>query len=393
MHNNRLYTLLLSFLLYVPGFSQSNEEMPIAAFWGVPDTMSNEKNFKDFYECGFTVSIYPYWQLETLVKACQIANKSGVKIIGRCPEMFDSPAKTALTLRKTNGFMGYMIQDEPSVQDMIKRQKEIERINFIDNTHLFYINLLPYYRQDWFTKAAKTETYQEYLKNASTLQCQQLSFDFYPITTEGIRSTWYHNLEMIRKESLSTNKPFWGFVLSTPHSLYPQPTLASLRLQVYSNLTYGAQAIQYFTYWCPTPKNFNYHDAPIDTNGKKTKTYNLVQKMNKELKEVSKLFYGAKVLSVHHLGNIPEGTTRQKTMPENISKLKITGRPGAIISQLEKDGARYLAIVNKNHEGTMKVDIKALNGIPRRISKSLQEERMKATYIVEAGDLLLFRIK
>ena len=387
------YTLLLLLNFSLSAFPKSKEEMPIAAFWGIPDTMSYERCFKDLSECGFTVSIYPYWQLDTLVKACGIADKYGIKIIGRCPEIFDSPAKAAKTLRNTKGFMGYMIQDEPSVPDIKKRQKDIEHISMIDSTHLFYINLLPYYRQDWFTAAAKADTYSEYIKKASALQCQQISFDFYPITTDGIRSTWYYNLEMVRQESLTTNKPFWGFVLSTPHSVYPQPTLASLRLQVYSNLVYGAQAIQYFTYWSPTPRNYDYHNAPIDVNGKKTKTYDLVQKMNKELKQVSKLFYGAKVLSVHHLGAIPEGATRQTEMPINIRSLKIVGRQGAIISQLEKNGHRYLAIVNKSHEKTLTVRIKARNTTPRHLTKSLGEERMKYSYTVGAGDILLFKLK
>jgi hypothetical protein len=385
------FVLFLSSLFFVT--IKAAEEMPIIAFWGVPDTMSYERCFKDFSDCGFTVSIYPYWKLDTLVKACKVADKYGVKIIGRCPEIFDAPIKTAKTLKTTKGFMGYMLQDEPSIPDMHERKKDIERISSIDNTHLFYINLLPYYRQDWFVAAAKTDSYEDYLTTASTIDCQQISFDFYPITTEGIRPTWYHNLEMIRQNSLSAKKPFWGFVLSTPHSAYPQPTLASLRLQVYSNLAYGAQAIQYFTYWSPTPRNYDYHNAPIGVDGKKTKTWELVKQMNHELKTVSKLFYGAKVLSVHHLGAIPEGTTRQKQMPENIRSLKIVGKQGAIISRFEKDGHRYLAIVNKSHERTLTVRIRTRNNIPQHLTKTLDKERIKTNYTVDAGDILLFKLK
>jgi hypothetical protein len=115
--------------------------------------------------------------------------------------------------------------------------------------------------------------------------------------------------------------------------------------------------------------------------------------MNKELKQVAKLFYGAQVQSVHHLGEIPEGTTRQKTMPENIYALKIVGKRGAIVSQLEKDGHRYLVIVNKSHQVTMKVRIKARNKTPRHLTKSLDEEPMKSSYTVNAGDILLFKLK
>lgn len=387
----RIYLIILYCLF--PFITKATKEMPIIAYWGVPDTMSYERCFREFSECGFTVSIYPYWQLDTLVKACSIANKYGVSIIGRTPEIFDMPTKAVKILKETKGFMGYIIQDEPSVPDIKKQLKNIERIKKIDSTHLFYVNLLPYYRQDWFSAAAKVDAYEEYLTAASTLPCQQISFDFYPVTTEGIRNTWYNNLELIRQESLNTKKPFWGFVLSTPHSIYPQPTLGSLRLQIYSNLVYGAQAIQYFTYWSPTPRNYDYHDAPIDVNGKKTKTWILVQQMNQELKQVSKLFYGAKVISVHHLGGtLPEGTTRQTKMPKHLKSLKVISKKGAIISEFTKDGHRYLAIVNKDHEASMTVRLRYRNNKPRQVTKQLQTLSVKSNYTVSPGDLLLFRL-
>jgi hypothetical protein len=115
--------------------------------------------------------------------------------------------------------------------------------------------------------------------------------------------------------------------------------------------------------------------------------------MNTELKQVARLFYGAKVLSVHHLGTIPKGATRQTAMPVNIRSLKIVGRQGTIISQLEKDGHRYLAIVNKSHENTLTVRIKARNNTPRHLTKNMEEERIKSSYSVNAGDILLFKLK
>ena len=372
--------------------AKAETSMPIVAFWGVPDTMTYERCFKDFSECGFTVSIYPYWSVETLVRACNMADRYGVKIIGRCPELFDNPSTVVPILKGTKGFGGYNIQDEPSAPQLAGCQQTIEKLKRYDDTHLFYVNLIPYYRQDWFANSARTSSLADYLREASRLSCQQMSFDFYPVTTEGIRSTWYMNIEHVRQASRAAGKPFWGFVLSVPHSVYPQPTMGSLRLQVYVNLAYGAQAIQYFTYWTPTPKNYNYHDAPIGLNGKKTKTYWLVQQMNRELKAVAPLFYGARVRSVHHLGTIPEGTTRLTTMPANLRALKVVGRQGAVVAQLEKDGHRYLAIVNKSHEQPLTVRIRPANATPRHLTKQLQEEKMKTSYSVEAGDLLLFRL-
>ncbi len=387
----RIYLILLCCLFSI--VTKADKEMPIVAFLGVPDNPSLDQTFRDFSECGFTVNIFTFSHTTSLVKVCNIADKYGVKVIGRCPEMDSATEETARLLKQTKGFLGYYIQDEPSVVDMKQLQSRILRIKAVDDTHLFYVNLLPYYRQDLFTTSAKVDTYEEYLEAASALPCQQISFDFYPITTEGIRPTWYYNLEQIRRESLKSEKPFWGFVLSTPHSAYPQPTLGSLRIQIYSNLAYGAQAIQYFTYWTPRPTSYDYHDGPIDSECRKNTTWTLVQQMNRELKTIAKLFYGAKVLSVHHLGTIPEGTTRQKQMPINIRSLKIVGRQGAIISQIEKEGHRYLAIVNKSHEKNLTVRIKTANSAPRYLTKKLQEEAVKTSYTISPGDILLFRLK
>jgi hypothetical protein len=396
----KLIILSLFVVCWQNVFSANAPEMPIIAFQGVPGWRTLEEHFKTFSECGFTVSHSSYPSLDVLVKACRYADKYGVRILGQCPEMVSNPTRAARTLKQEKGFFGYFMQDEPTAPELPERQKEIDPLKAIDTTHVFYINLFPYYHESWIEPALKVKTYPEYLKAASATACQQISFDYYPITTAGVRPTWYHNLEMVRKESLASGKPFWGFVLSVPHNVpftpgtyYPTPTFGALRLQVYSNLAYGAQAIQYFTYWTPQPINYEFHDAPISLEGKKTSTYDVVQKMNRELKTVSKLFYGAKILSVHHLGTIPEGTTRQTEMPVNIRSLKIKGKKGAVVTQLEKGGHRYLAIVNKDHEANMTANIQRSNNTPRHLTKTLNEEPMKTSYTVNAGDILLFRLK
>lgn len=392
--------LLLTVLLVNAQNRKLVDNMPIIAYWGVPETATNEEHFRLFSECGFNVSLYPYSSLDRLLKACRLARQYGVTILGSCPEIKSMPDKAASILHKESGFLGYFLLDEPSVQQIEEQQAVINKLKSADTTHLFYINLFPFSDPDKILASTKTD-YPHYLKKAAATACQQLSFDHYPITTKGISAMWYYNLEMVRQESLTSGKPFWGFVLSVPHDVpftpdtyYPTPTLASLRLQIYSNLAYGAQAIQYFTYWTPDGSDsFHFHDAPINQAGQKTKTYSLVQQMNRELKSVSRLFYGARVTDVHHLVNIPNGATRQSTMPTNLRSLKIVGRQGAVISQFEKDGHKYLAIVNKSPERPLTVRIRTRNATPRHISKTLQEESMKVSYNIEAGDILIFLLK
>lgn len=386
------YLLVLAMLCIITHRLPAEGDMPIIAYMGVPYDKTTEENFRAISECGFNVSLYIYPDLKQMIKACNIAQRHGVRILGHCPETHDKPEQAAAVLKDNKGFFGYVLQDEPSADDIRARQQEILRLKTVDDSHCFYINLHPYYA-DWVLQHTKTATYQEYLDIATTASCRQISFDYYPITYDGRREGWYHNLELIRRQSLKVGIPFWGFVLSVPHAVYPQPTLGSLRLQVYSNLAYGAQAIQYFTYWTPSPEGQNdYHNGPVDRQGHKTVTYSLVRQMNRELTAIAPLFYGSKVTSVGHLGKIDVGTRRQTAMPQNIKSLKIVGRQGAIISQFEKDGHQYLAVVNKSHEESLIVRIRTRNSTPRHVTKTLQEEPLKSSYTLSSGDILIIKL-
>ena len=396
-HKFSIFLLCFSFFILHSSFFISvyadDEVMPIIAYMGVPNDRNEEQYFRDFSDCGFNVSLYGYASLRQLTTACRIADRYGVKILGHCPETHDRPEFAASILKDMPGFFGYVLQDEPSAPEIRELQKEILRLKAIDDRHCFYINLHPYY-DDWTLDFTETKSYDDYLNTAIATSCGQISFDYYPVTKQGLRDGWYDNLELIRRKSIQAGIPFWGFVLSVPHAVYPQPTIGSLRLQVYSNLAYGAQAIQYFTYWTPEPeRENNFHNGPVNRKGKKTKTYYLVQAMNRELKTVSKLFYGARVISVRHLGRVDRGTSPLKQVPVNVRRLRVMGRSGAIVSQIEKQGHRYLVIVNKDYNSRMQVFLTMKSLVPRHLTKSLREEKPKHTYSVSPGDVLLFKLK
>ena len=173
---------------------------------------------------------------------------------------------------------------------------------------------------------------------------------------------------------------------------YPQPTIETLRLQIYSDLAYGAKAIEYFTYWTPKPTDeWDFHDAPISLDGRRTHNYALVKRMNQELRGVLPLFDGAKILSVNHMGRIPEGTTKLSHTPVNIKKLKVSGRQGAIISTMQKDGHLYMVVVNKDYQGEMQIQLTAKAPV-RMVTKSLTETAATSYYKIGGGDMLLFKL-
>ncbi len=209
----------------------------------------------------------------------------------------------------------------------------------------------------------------------------------------GIRPTWYSCLEDIRQESLRTNKPFWAFALCTPHAVYPQPTIEMLRLQIYSNLAYGAQAIEYFTYWTPkATKEWDFHDAPISIDGRRTKNYELVKRMNQELRGLLSLFDKAEIQTVNHMIKIPEGTAKLQRPPTNIKKLKVVGNQGGLISTFKKNDHLYMAVVNKDYQRDLELYISAKSSV-KTLTKQLKEAAVKSYYNIGGGDILLFKLK
>lgn len=365
---------------------------PIIAYMGVPDDKSSDETFRDFKNAGFDISITNYHNINDAIKALKIANRHGIKIIPRCVDYDSNPLDAVSKLKEYPSLYGYLVYDEPDWSRMMQLKSVINGIRSLDNSLVSYVNLLPYYGPE-ILKQTKTTDYETYVRGISKLGVSQVSFDHYPITKNGIRKRWYENLEIIMKESKKIGLPFWGFVLSTPHLVYPQPTKGSLRLQVYTNLVYGAQAIQYFTYWTPKAHdNYDYHDGPISYTGEKTKTYNLVKSMNMELKKVSRLFMNSSIDSVRHLLDIPQGTSRLKSPPKNIKSIKVKGRYGAIVSCFKKANSRYMAIVNKDYEQPLVIQIKAANNTPVRITKELKTEKLSDYYSLSEGDILIVKL-
>lgn len=366
--------------------------MPIIAYMGPVVESMTLADYKTMSQCGFTHTINIYNNVGKAKSDMTLANNAGLKVFVHTPQLISNPAATARQLMSAPALAGYFLADEPGVNDLAGLKAKVSSIQAVDKTRPCYVNLHPYYdaAQLKFTGA---NTYPEYLRAASGMGLPQISFDFYPITKKGLRDNWFYTLGEIRKESLRTNKPFWGYVLSVPHNDYPQPTLAMLRLQTYVNLAYGAQAIEFFTYRTPTDKNYDFHDAPIGLDGKKTRTYTLVQSLNKELKSVVTLFYGAEIKDIGHLVKIPTGAKRLDATPVNIGKIVAKGGEGALISTFENQGRTYMAVVNKDYKSSMTLTITTKSTSVVEITKSLQTAKMKQRYTVAAGDIVIFRLK
>jgi hypothetical protein len=185
-----------------------------------------------------------------------------------------------------------------------------------------------------------------------------ISFDHYPVIADQggrvrLRPNWYENLEQVSKAAAGAGKPFWAFALSVAHGSYPVATAAHLRLQAFSDLAYGAQGVEYFTYWTPVSSTWDFHEAPITADGKRTAVYDRVKQVNAEIQSLRRVFRGTKVLSVAHTGDALPAGTRRYAPAAPVRSLRTEG-DGAVVSTLAGDGGRrYLVVVNRDVNDAM----------------------------------------
>ena len=291
---------------------KSNGQIPVLAWVGVPESETTIERFKELKDAGFTHNFSFYSSADAFDKALRIAEKTGMKMVLNCPELKTEPEKTAKRFMKSKALVAYYLADEPGRSAFPELGQWARRIQTVDIKKFCYLNLFPNYAP---ASALGTDTYREHVNLfIKEVPLQVLSFDHYPVvgaTNADVRDIWYENLEIFSDEASKANKPFWAFALTVAHGPYPIPTLPALRMQIYSNLAYGAQGIQYFTYQTPPNPEWDFNNAPITKEMKRNHVYDMVKAMNQEIRALSAVFLGAEVVSINHTGaNIPKGTRR-----------------------------------------------------------------------------------
>lgn len=323
----------------------SDKSLPILAWYSIPESETTIARYQEMKDAGITYQFNGFPNADAMQKALDVAAKVGIKMIVSCPELKSDPEKTAKRFMNHPAVVGYFLADEPGMALFPELGNWARRIQSVDSNHFCYVNLFPN-----FADAALlgTKNYREYVSEcAKQIPLQFLSFDYYPVLKDRLSKTWYENLEQFSDEAKKADKPFWAFALTTTYDdEHPIPqTLAAMRLQVYSDLAYGAQGIQYYTYWTAG----NDRGAPISAIGKRSIVYDRVKLISTEIKNLSDVFLGSKVAWVRHTGKgmIPNGTVRLTTLPKAIKVLDTNGAP-ALVSVLEKGENSFLVVVNKD---------------------------------------------
>ena len=322
---------------------QSADRIPVLAWHGPPADETTLERYRELASAGFTHNYSNFPNSAAMAAALDVALNTGIKQFVAIPELATAPAEVAGRFKNHPALAGYYLADEPGAAAFADLAERARRISAIDPHHPCYINLFPNYAP---ASALGTPTYRDYLARfTAEVPVPFVSFDHYPVTDAGLRPEWYENLELVAAAARDARKPFWAFALAVAHRPYPIPTIEHLRLQSFSNLAYGAQALQVFTYWTPQPGVWDFHDAPIGLNRQRTAVYDRVRQTNAEVRGLSAVFLGASVRRVGHTGTPPQGT--QPYAAAHPVKSLITTGGGALVSLLEKGSRTFLAIVSR----------------------------------------------
>lgn len=363
-------------------------DFPVVGWRFIPSQNFGIEHFLDAKEAGLTIGLVSFANAENVHKALDMAEEAGMKIIIRSPEIYNDTERIVRRFKDHPANAGYFLQDEPSASNIPDLKKLAEKIESIDNTRFSYINFFPNILS---SKEYAVESYEEYVRQFVTnIPLKILSFDFYPIVSNFIAPSWYNNLEFIRSEAEKANIPFWAFALTSAHWDYPVPTVEHLRLQVYSNLAYGAKGIQYFTFWIPVEKEI-FTSAPIDRNGNKTNEYYLLQQMNKEIHNFSYIFQTSKVTKVSHYGDIPQRTTQFSNAPYFVKSINI--RDGnALMSEMGNNENSFFMIQNTNLYNEIGIDIQTDNQtkIILKNGSIIPASLIKEEFKLTPGDMVMF---
>ena len=371
---------------------ESKGHIPILGWYSIPPEEATSARYMEMRDAGFDYSFSFLGNLEEVQKSLDAAQKAGMKIVIGCPELKTETEKTVKRFMNHPALAGYFLRDEPAVDAFTDLGNWAKRVNAVDAKHFCYVNLFPNYAT---ATQLGTSDYREYVnKFAKEVPLYFLSYDSYPLTTaDGVYSKWHQNLEIFADEAKKVNKPFWGFAQSVLFDDFHEvPTLATMRVQMYTNLAYGAQGLQYFTYWTPVSSTEDFRGAPISLTGKRSAVYDDIKLLNQEIKNLAGVFYGSKLISIKYAGKeTPMGTNRLSTLPASLKVLDTAGKP-AIVSILENGDKRFLVVVNMDYKHSMPLTLLGNDNLKRILKDGsiVPASIYDTTVDVGAGDIAVY---
>lgn len=357
-----------------------SDRFPILAWNGVEPHVSAsgsidwdrlESDFRDFWDCGFSLAMptgnpqanaHCIW--ENIGRF--VFKDTGLKMFLKPNDLTDDEIKY---FAGADRLAGWFIRDEPFVFNLHEMRQIVDRVTSLDTDHILYGNIFGAQSDDMSATGARD--YEDYVNQYLTqVGIGYLSYDFYPVRQyiatgqRFVHPLFFYNLEMAARISQSRGIPFWGFVHSVESNCnvegtkYPAPSLEEMKIEAFCALAYGAQGMQYFTYGCPYDPEYNYRNSPLDSDGNRTPTWDMVRTVNEEINALRNVFLGAKVRWVANTAEeTPQGcrSLTADMLPDGFTAITSDNAAGLCVSRLTNAGAEYLMVVNPDLTATQKV--------------------------------------
>ncbi len=374
------------------------DEFPIIGWASISENLSRREVFQSIRDCGINTfmtvgigagSCGPDGKPDAILKQLDLAAETGLKALV-CDKRFNPQKKPSSDWREQvdkalaeysrhPAVAGYYVFDEPVVNDTSGRcgvEDMIEMMAYIQKQapdRIAYVNALGF-------GARGRNCFAEYIDDYTRLlKPQFISTDCYNISTHPgktlpgyfeddcgfevpelgayYREAYWEGWEEQLRVSKRYNIPLWGFALAVPHShahwFYGPVTEGTVRLDAFTALAYGAEALQYFA--MPTiTQNPYYDDGIIDADGAPSIRYPIFKKINRSLQVYGKFMGSLDVDAVYYHGYIPSGCKRFRRgrYPGDSSHRPLAGVEGdQLILSFMNDKTtdeRYLYVVN-NH--------------------------------------------
>ncbi len=170
-----------------------------------------------------------------------------------------------------------------------------------------------------------------------------------------------------------------------------------MRVQIFGNLAYGAQGVQYFTYKCPNPYDgYTYYDAPIDVNNEKTPVWYMVQNINRDIHALTWVFLGAEFLRAGHTNaKTPVGCTRltKDMLPDGINSVTSDGQ-GVCVSLLKNGKNLFMMVLNGDIHNAQKVTVEKEIAVKRVLMDGTTEAEAAGAkeYELTPGHFVLYLV-
>jgi hypothetical protein len=391
------------------GRSAATRHIPIMTWPGPEASLLSPETFRLEAEAGFSVNMSFFGERKVNLKALDLALGAGLRLmvqddrVAKLVEDLSLPldvlARVVADYKGHPALYGYFVTDEPNAVKFARLGAIVRRLKELDPAHPAYINLFPTYASE---QQLGTPTYEEHVaRYLETVHPPFVSYDHYPVTKSGLRRDYYRNLETIRRLAMDHGLDFWAFTLVTPHYDYPPPTIGHIRLQLWSDIAYGAKALQYFTYGTPGGSGGEFGTGLIDREGRPGPAYPLAREVNAEIRRVQDLILRWKSVAVFHSAPLPEGAF---PLRGDGSIVSVSGAP-LVIGVFSDGPARYVILVNRDYErartavigfasDTQKAGEIAKNDHPpaRFAWPAGQAERV-CVLDFEPGDARIFRLK